>query len=138
MKSYKKLLLISFSFLFFTFVYSCKKKAGDGGKASIHGSVKVKRYNPFGTIAIGEYPGAYENVYIIYGDDVTYGDKTETNPDGKYEFKYLREGKYKIYVYSKDSTGDYSKPKFAVQKDVEIKSKKASVDAGELKIYTYQ
>ena len=144
MKSTKKILLICFGLLT-TFIFSCKKEAGDGGKASLHGLVIGERiittpyvapFLPIGTRQ--EYPAAYENVYIIYGNDISYGDKTETNGEGKFEFKYLREGSYKIYVYSKDSTGDASKPKFAVIKDVKVKSKKETVDAGFIKIFTYQ
>ena len=54
----------------------------------------------------GEFAGADEDVYIIYGDDVSYGNKTKSGPDGTFEFKYLRPGDYKVYVASKDTTRD--------------------------------
>jgi hypothetical protein len=63
-----------------------------------------------------------------------------------FEFKYLRKGNYKIYVYSRDSLGTvgppYSTlnpnthaPDKAVFKSVEINDKKAMVDAGTLEIF---
>ena len=129
--------LIIFTFLITTLLSSCKKEEGEGGKASITGNILVKKYNSTGTLIIGEYAGAYEEVYIIYGDNIAYGNKIEANPEGKYEFKYLQRGNYKIYAYSKDSTGDVSAAKFAIIKEVSITDKKQTVDAGQIQIYTY-
>jgi hypothetical protein len=137
MKLYRNISLIALSLVLILGV-SCKKEAGEGGKADIHGSIKVKKYNSTGTVIMGEYPGAYEEVFIVYGDDPSYGDKTEANPEGKYEFKYLRPGTYKIYAYSDDSLGNYEAPKFAMIKEVKISKKKESVDAGETLVFTYQ
>jgi hypothetical protein len=136
MKPSKNLLMITLSLTFFLF--SCKKEEGEGGKASIYGSIWVKKYNVTGLVTLGEYAGAYEDVYIVYGDDATYGNRIETGPEGKFEFKYLRPGNYKIYAYSRDSLGNDTVPKFAVIKDVVISKKKESVDAGTFKIFTYQ
>ena len=83
---------------------SCKKPAGKGGKVSIKGSILVEDWNSGFTVKNGEYPGHDEDVYIIYGDDVSYSDKTKSNYNGEYEFKYLRKGKYKIYVYCRISS----------------------------------
>src|ERR1043165_206865 len=113
--------------LIITAFLSCKKEEGEGGKASITGSIWVKKYNSTGIIILGEYAGAYEDVYIIYGDNSTYGNRIQANPDGKYEFKYLQPGHYKIYAYSKDSTGNFSAPKFAIIREVEITRKKQTV-----------
>jgi hypothetical protein len=137
MKLYKSLLQISLG-LMLIFLFACKKEEGDGGKASIQGNIWVKKYNASGVVILGEYAGAYEEVFIIYGDEVSYGDKVEANPEGKYEFKYLRPGNYKVYAYSKDSLGDVSASKFAVIKEVEITKKKETVDAGKIVIYDYQ
>jgi len=83
---------------------SCKKEAGEGGSSSMFGKVLVKQYNASFTILQEEYYAQDEDVYIIYGDDITFGDRTRTCYDGTYEFKYLRPGTYTIYAYSKDST----------------------------------
>jgi len=83
---------------------SCKKEAGEGGSSSMFGKVLVRQYNASFTILQEEYYAQDEDVYIIYGDDITFGDRTRTCYDGTYEFKYLRPGTYTIYAYSKDST----------------------------------
>jgi len=125
---------------------ACKKTAGEGGTSSVKGSIYTKNYNSNFSTLLGQYPGADVDVYIIYGDDATYGDRTKSGPDGIFEFKYLRKGKYKIYVYSKDSVATvgppYSKtnpnvnaPDMAVFKDAEITKRKETVDVGTLNIY---
>ncbi|MCW3084429.1 MAG: hypothetical protein JWP12_1795 [Bacteroidetes bacterium] len=116
-------------------VSSCKKGPGEGGNSTIVGKVWVKDYNSDFTIFNGEYAGADEDVYIIYGDDVSYGDKLKSGPDGVFEFKYLRPGKYKVYVYSKDRTQVTVSNMVAVSATPEITKKKQTVDAGTLQIY---
>ena len=77
-------------------------------------------------------------VYIIYGGDESYGDRVKTSYDGTYEFKYLREGNYKIYVYSKDSTQSiYTIPagKYPVSADVEVGKKDKLVEVPDLVIF---
>lgn len=83
---------------------SCTKTAGEGGQASIKGKVWVEDWNTGFTIKNGEYAGADYDVYIIYGDNVSYGDKIKASYDGQFEFKFLRKGNYKVYVYSKDKS----------------------------------
>ena len=82
---------------------SCKKGPGEGGQTTIQGKVWAEEWDDL------TYTQHYdsldrwamdEDVYIIYGDDATYGDRTKTNPSGVFEFKYLREGDYTVYVYS--------------------------------------
>jgi hypothetical protein len=118
---------------------ACKKEEGEGGKASIYGLVWEK--NHYITLnqqyQVREHAATFEDVYIVYGDNVGYGDRIETNFEGKYEFKYLRPGKYKIYVYSKDSLNSEAS-KYALIKEVEISKKKESLDAGTLTIHTYE
>ena len=99
---------------------NCKKKAGEGGTANIRGSIWVEDWNTAFTIKNGEYAGADEDVYIIYGDDVSYGDKTKSNYNGEFEFKYLRTGKYRVYVYSKDKTLKSQSGDTAFVREVEI------------------
>ncbi len=132
-------------------ITSCKKQAGEGGNSTVTGKIWAHNNSP--TFALGpnnEWPAygqgpAYDvSVYIIYGDDATYGNKMNAGPDGTFEFQYLRKGSYKIYVYSKDSVATVATPpysqmnpnlhaqKMAVMKTVEITKRKQTVDAGTL------
>jgi hypothetical protein len=87
--------------LLLTGAYSCKKEPGEGGSATIKGSIKIQNYNQVTHATIGQpYYAGREDVYIIYGDGTTYHDKIETSFDGSFAFRFLRTGKYKVYVYS--------------------------------------
>ncbi|HET6227342.1 MAG TPA: hypothetical protein VFF27_13745 [Bacteroidia bacterium] len=130
----------------FTSTYACKKPAGEGGVAAIKGTIYTRNYNSNFSNFLGQYPGADLDVYIIYGDDVTFGDRTKSGPDGLFEFKHLRKGNYKIYVYSKDSVGtvgypysttnpNVNAPDIAVFKDTEITKRKETVDVGTFTIF---
>jgi hypothetical protein len=123
-------------------IASCKKPEGEGGKSTIKGKIWVENYNTLNTMIDNytlkaEFAGADEDVYIIYGDDISYGDKVKSGPDGVFEFKYLRAGDYKIYVQSKDTTRQsyfYGSGIKTVDTTVTLK-KKETLDAGTLIIY---
>ncbi len=124
-------------------ISSCKKPAGEGGRATIKGKIWVENYNALNSMSDvyflkSEYAGADEDVYIIYGDDVSYGNKTKSGPDGVFEFKYLRKGDYKIYVKSKDTTRAsyfYGSGIKTVDVSVTISDKKATIETDPLVIY---
>lgn len=124
-----------FIFSLFTVILSvsCKKPAGEGGNSSIKGNIWVEEWNATFTVhdSSKDRVGMGEDVYIIYGDDVSYGDKKECSYDGTFEFKYLRKGTYTIYVYSKDPGPSGTK---AIVKTVDITDKKQTVDAGQFVI----
>ena len=126
-KNFIYLLLIN-SALIFT---SCEKDPGEGGNSSIKGYVHMTDYNATFLIIQGQYPARDEDVYIIYGDDISYGDRIKTGPDGRFEFKYLREGKYTVYVYSEDTSLSGMS---VVSVPVEINDKKQTVDIDTLNI----
>src|SRR6185436_18717884 len=113
---------------------ACKKGPGEGGNSSILGKVWVEEWNSSFTVhnSANDHAGMDEDVYIIYGDDATYGDRVKSGPDGVFEFKYLRPGNYTIYVYT-----DSSQPggKTAIKKTVEIPGKGQTVDAGVFTIF---
>lgn len=113
-------------------LFSCKKPAGQGGNSSIKGRLWVK---DFPTMA--EYAGYDEYVYIIYGDDVSYGDRIRSSYDGQFEFKYLRKGKYKIYTYSMAlaSSGQPVLLDSAVVREIEITKNRQTVDLSNVVIY---
>lgn len=79
---------------------SCTNSPGPGGKASIQGTLKATRYVNNCTTNSGSFLAEDEDVYIIYGDDPSYGERVRTGPGGVFYFKYLRTGKYTIYAYS--------------------------------------
>ncbi|MCK6649423.1 MAG: hypothetical protein L6Q66_07195 [Bacteroidia bacterium] len=125
----KKALFI-FSLFIVLLSVSCKKPAGEGGNSSIKGNIWVEEWDASFTVHLSanDRVGMGEDVYIIYGDDVSYGDKIECSYDGTFEFKYLRKGTYTIYVYSKDPGPSGIK---AIVKKVDITDKKQTVDAGQ-------
>ncbi len=98
---------------------ACKKGPGSGGTTSIIGKVWVEKWDPDFIVHADtlDYWAMDADVYIIYGDDATYGDRTKTGPGGVFEFHYLREGHYTIYVYS-DSPNPGGK--VAVIKELDI------------------
>jgi hypothetical protein len=122
------LVLLSFS--------SCEKGPGKGGTSTIRGKVIVREYNRDFTILRDVYPATKEDVYLIFGDDAVYGDNFETNFDGIYEFDYLREGTYKVFAYSKDSTLNYdlTSQEIPVIKEVEITGKNQVVEVPDIYI----
>jgi hypothetical protein len=133
-------LLIIFAFFV---IESCKKSAGSGGTSKIQGMIWVQDFNSLNSMddtyqIKSEYPGADEDVYIIYGNDASYGDKVRSGPDGKFEFKYLRSGDYKIYLQSKDTNrtsvfnGSGIK---TLDTTVSISGKRKTIDLGTFVIY---
>jgi hypothetical protein len=129
---------IRFSLVFLVILgmvaFSCKKEEGIGGTSSIKGKVISREYNSNFTELQEQYYATDEDVFIIYGDEPTYGDKVTTNYDGTYEFSYLREGDYKIYAYSKDSANYPTKHLIPVIVDVRISGKKETVEAKDIVI----
>ncbi|MBK3519435.1 hypothetical protein [Carboxylicivirga marina] len=104
----------------------CEKGPGEGGQATIGGTVIIEDYNFDFSILRDTYPAQEYEVYLIYGDDDFYGDRVRTSYDGYFEFTYLREGDYTIFVYSKDKTLDYNttSERIPIIREVSITSKK--------------
>jgi hypothetical protein len=98
MKNFGILLLLS------TLIFSCNKVEGEGGTSSIIGSLTVNEFKNSGILK-ATYPGADEDVFIIYGkDNTTYNDKVSTSYDGTYRIDNLVKGTYKLFSYSEDTT----------------------------------
>ncbi|MEI8048412.1 MAG: hypothetical protein WCI92_13590 [Bacteroidota bacterium] len=131
----KRISLVSFLFIVTVALISCAKEAGDGGNSTIYGKLTAYDYNAEFTSLKGIYPAADEDVYLIYGSDRSYSQRVRSNYNGIYEFKYLRPGDYKVYVYSKDSTLTLPSGIYAVTTDVKIEDNKQTVEAAELKIF---
>jgi len=129
------------SFLFFLvfisgiLMTSCSKEAGYGGNSTIFGKIIAHNYNAEFTQLKGIYSAADEDVFIIYGNDRSFSERTRTNYDGVYEFKYLRPGNYTIYTYSKDSTLTLPSGITSVIRKVEITDNKQTVEVADIIIF---
>jgi len=114
----KQLLFLLVCFILF---FSCSKYEGQGGAATLKGVVIEQRYNSLGNV-IASYPAPDQDVYIIYGSENTfYDDDIKTSFDGSFEFRYLRKGSYKIFVYEDCITCPSGKKE--VLKEIEITEK---------------
>lgn len=83
-----------------TTLFSCTKEEGKGGRSSITGTIHMTDITGGNQ---GEYDAPDYDVFIIYGDaDNIYDDDTKTNYDGRFEFKNLRKGSYRIFAYTLD------------------------------------
>lgn len=121
----KRLFTLVLGLLSLTIISSCKKVEGQGGTSTIKGVVIEQKY--IGLNLVAEYPAADQDVFIIYGaDDTFYDDDLKTSYDGSFEFKYLNNGSYRLFVYEDSST----EPSGTAVKmvEVEISSKKSTVE----------
>ncbi|MES2285334.1 MAG: hypothetical protein V4547_06560 [Bacteroidota bacterium] len=132
--------LLLFSIGFLLLFNSCKKEAGEGGTSSIKGKVYAKYYNKNFTVLADSAYAPDIDIYIIYGDDFSYGERKRTSYNGTYEFKFLQKGSYKIFAYSRDSTGAYRNlvnqyaNDLAVIKEVEITKNKQTVEVLDINV----
>jgi hypothetical protein len=117
--------------IFLAVSISCTKDEGVGGTATIRGKVIINDYNDDFSILLAKHNAAEEDVYIIYGDDKTFGDRVETNFDGTFEFNYLLPGDYSVFIYSEDSSTNLLYDTVVIKK-VTITRKDDVVDAGTL------
>ena len=127
----QKIISLSLILVASFFFNSCKKIEGQGGASTIKGAINVKQYNVVGTL-VAEYPGAEVDVYIIYGAGNTfYNDRIKTSYDGSFEFNYLEEGDYTVFVYEDNNDIiNYPGGSSAVLVTTSISGKKTTVDLG--------
>ena len=118
----------------FVLLFSCEVQEGPGGLGSITGRVYAHDYSADFSQFEGAYYEPKEDVFLVYGDDEIYSDDMETHHDGSFKFEFLRKGTYKVYVYSKDSTGTIPAGVYPVVAEVEISSRNQQVDVGEMVI----
>lgn len=114
---------------------SCTKEPGLGGNSTIYGKIIAHDYNSEFTELKGIYPAEDQDVFIIFGNNISYSERIRSNYDGVYEFKYLRPGDYTIYVYSKDSTLTEPSGIYAVLRNVTIDQNKQNVEVDDIKIF---
>lgn len=96
---------------------ACNKGPGEGGTGTVQGFVKLVHHpDDDYTLTPDTMVAAKADVFIIYGDEAYFGDDTETNADGMYQFEYLRPGDYTVFAYSTLPTGE----KVAVSESVTL------------------
>ena len=108
---------------------ACNKVEGEGGTSTIIGTVTTKNFNGSGDL-LGTYPGADEDVFIVYGiDGTSYDDKTSTSYDGSFKFSYLTPGEYTVFIYSDCETCASGQEE--IKKTITISDKGEIVNAGD-------
>lgn len=120
---------------------ACKKDPGTGGAGTISGTIskeiRVVLTNP--ATSLYTVPAADVDVYIVYGEHVSPDDKVVTDYNGEFEFRNLRKGKYTIYVYSRDTTGQnpptIDPTKMVVLQEVELTDNEDHAVVSDLTIY---
>lgn len=73
-----------------------------------------------------------EDVYITYGNQEIYGDKTSTGGDGEFKFTNLVKGDYSIYVMSQDTLNPDIKNKVVYK--ISVTENKSIQDLGTISI----
>lgn len=131
----KNIRLALFILIFITVAISCTKQPGLGGNSTIYGKIIAYDYNSEFTELKGIYPAEDQDVFLIFGNDISYSERIRSNFDGVYEFKYLRPGDYTVYVYSKDSTLTMPSEIYAVLRKVTIDQNKQTVVVDDIKIF---
>jgi hypothetical protein len=86
--------------------FSCTPEEGPGGKTTIKGNIQTQYYCKADNSLVETKNTADEDVYIVYGNDQSYGDKTKTAYNGNFEFKYYEPGNYSVYFYSDSLVGE--------------------------------
>jgi hypothetical protein len=131
----KQLKIVITIFIVSTILFSCTKGPGEGGRASIKGSVFARNYsNTYIKTDSGMLGG--QKVFLKYGDEPGIGDNVDTDQDGVFYFNYLREGKYTIIVYSKQLINNTLDS--AVVNTVEITSRKQQLNLPTITINTFK
>jgi len=98
------LCFISIMFALGMLLPSCEKTEGRGGTGSISGTLVEYFYNDDYSSLIFQKPAVDEEVFILYGEEESVGDRVVTGASGEFRFKYLYPGTYNIYYQTRDST----------------------------------
>jgi hypothetical protein len=107
------------------------KEANDDGNNSIRGKVMIKEYDHTFTDFRGQYYAGDEDVYISFGDNGYYNDRIRSSFDGSFQFNNLRKGKYKVFVFSKDSTRKQAND-IPVIREVTVSGKNELISVGDM------
>ncbi|TKG96634.1 hypothetical protein EYV94_05125 [Puteibacter caeruleilacunae] len=111
---------------------SCTPDEGVGGRCSIKGRLIEKAYNDDMSVLQRETIAKDEDVFLLFGDETSVGEKTSSSFYGDFEFNHLWPGTYTLYYYSE---GIEKGAKVTHEKTMEIKlSGHETVDLGELEV----
>ena len=89
------------------FFPACNSHEGEGGTGTVRGYVKLIHHpDDDYQLQVDTIDAAKTDVFIVYGEDDFYGDDTETNPEGLYQFEYLNPGQYTVFAYSTLPSGE--------------------------------
>jgi hypothetical protein len=83
---------------------SCENAEGLGGTGSISGNITEFFYNDDYSSLVHQSPAVDEEVFILFGNDMSVGQRVRTGSNGDFRFKYLYPGNYQVYYRSNDST----------------------------------
>ncbi|MDA3816196.1 MAG: hypothetical protein PF486_02395 [Prolixibacteraceae bacterium] len=104
-------------------LYTYKALDWNDGTSKIKGMVRLINYKnestPDNLIIKDVTPAQEQEVYLTYNDEDFYVDRIRTGSDGLFVFPDLIIGKYTVYVYSEDVSGN-STADIVVSVDVEI------------------
>jgi len=108
----------------------------DEGTAMIKGVVKVIDYVDLSTypdlVIEKTYYATEQEVYLTYNNHTFYDERIRTQTGGVFEFRKLIPGKYLIFLYSDDVTGESDK--VTLEFEVNIDDLEQVVDLGEIVI----
>jgi len=110
--------------LLLTVLAGCKKDPGFGGQATVKGKVYVKDYDKSGYLKSEGYTGDLRVTIGVAGAAAELDDQ-RTRYDGSFEFKFLRKGRYEVWVYSQCDT--CATEQTAVVQEVELTGKKQTL-----------
>lgn len=118
-----------FGLLFFLTLFSCEKEEGEGGQATLKGTLIVQETFSSPVLGIKDsvvktYPAVNERVYITYGNNDIYDDDFRTDFNGAFKFENLRTGDYTLYAYQDCNTCDEGIS--VISTSIEISDKKGT------------
>jgi len=109
-------------------ICSCTQPEGLGGNSHIKGVLIERFYNEDFSVLQTEEPAKDEDVFLLFGDDLTVGEKTSTSYSGNFQFEYLWPGKYTLYFLSDDSLSTTPDKKETKQEIILEKNTTANLD----------
>ena len=108
----------------------------DDGSARIRGVVKVIDYVDMSTwpnlVVEKTYYATEQEVYLTYNDHSFYDERIRTQSGGFFEFGGLIPGKYLVFLYSDDVTGEGDK--VSLEFEVTLENLEQIIDLGEITI----
>ena len=108
----------------------------DDGSAMIKGVVKVRDYvdsSSWPNLVVDKiYYATEQEIYLTYNNHTYYDERIRTQTGGLFEFRGLIPGKYLIFLYSDDVTGESDKE--TVQFEVSVNDLDQVIDLGEIVI----